>query len=669
MRNRTKPLGVVVRYLVSMSLLALGAPLACSSSPDSVPTDGRVVSTELANQLNLAPLDRIAVTVVYTFEPTPQIERALHQANTEKHKAQVAFSDAIADRGAEIQLDLQRAGIEVVRRSRMYPAIFALATKEQIEDLAGDARVLRIGLTHHQGRGTLFTDGPVTGPTNTMSYPRMTTFKTNAYSGANQSVGIVETGACALYDDHVAFHWNNVSYQDTPWSCIGDGDCGKPCGFGVDDYQQAACLDGRCVVRHATGVAGAVAATTDFGYGAYRAHLYYANKAFNPDGSAVACDDDKIDDAYSWFMANGVTTVVESWGCGLPTDADGPLQDWYAMRFDFTVVRAGGNDPQYAACPYFHNGLCVGSATSLKGYLNPNDGPHHDREEPDVVTLADDVLVPSMSDAARGANARDWWTNRARHFPEPEYAVAGSSFAAPVVAAAVALMKDACNNRQPGSLLPQLVRARIMAGAYLADPFHDGGYSTPVADCPVGGACDHKDGAGLLYGDALLDFCGYHLTGNESSSTTIDLDPFGDPGQYTAPTPTDPKYGPTKAGYGLGSVFLKTDETLREVISWNTCARYRARIEDLDEKGNPVKGNSLADFDLWLHNNTTNQWVDSVKSVSYDDNNEGFQFTAPADGTYEPIVVWKSGQVRCGTVPETVAEARVWGKYIPGPPP
>lgn len=59
----------------------------------------------------------------------------------------------------------------------------------------------------------------------------------------------------------------------------------------------------------------------------------------------------------------------------------------------------------------------------------------------------------------------------------------------------------------------------------------------------------------------------------------------------------------------------------------------------------------------------------SVTSNSYDDNNEGFQFSPEDDGDYEPIVIWKSAQPRCGSGLETVAEARVWGENIPGPPP
>lgn len=285
--------------------------------------------------------------------------------------------------------------------------------------------------------------------------------------------------------------------------------------------------------------------------------------------------------------------------------------------------------------------------------------PHHDREEPDVVTLAEHVLVPSLNDPARVSDTyHTWWTDVANHFPDPVAAVSGTSFAAPAVGAAVALLKDACNARQPGSLLPQVVVAIVKAASYLKDPSGDG-YSSGVAGCTVSGACDKKDGAGLLYGDALLDFCGHSLTGNTSTSSIVDLDPVGDPAQYTAVTPTDPKYGPTRAGFGLGSVALHSEETLREVIAWQICPTFKHKEE----------GSRVTDFDLWLYNHTTNSWVTDARSTSYDDNNEGFEFKVTSNGTYEPIVVWKSGQAQCDNGPERIAEARVWGKYIPGPPP
>ena len=52
-------------------------------------------------------------------------------------------------------------------------------------------------------------------------------------------------------------------------------------------------------------------------------------------------------------------------------DADGPLQDWYARNYDLSIVRSAGNATTGVACPFLHNGLCVGGVK-----LDKKDATH-----------------------------------------------------------------------------------------------------------------------------------------------------------------------------------------------------------------------------------------------------------------------------------------------------
>ena len=397
--------------------------------------------------------------------------------------------------------------------------------------------------------------------------------------------------------------------------------------------------------------------------GAASAELLYANGGSILNGGF--CLDSNILDRYAWLVDNGVTTVVESWACGdsVEIDADGPLQDWYARNYDLTIVRSAGDANSAVACAFLHNGLCVGGVkvdrtydSGLSSWHNPSDFPHHDREEPDLTALSGiGTEVLAMDDAALINGTRDYWVGSGS---------GGTSFAAPAVGAAVALFKDVCNGRAPGSLPEIVVRAGVMAAAYLADPAGDGGYSTPEANCvPEDPSCDKHDGAELLYGAALMDLCGFNLTGNKSTIGVVPVDPVGGRGRPPSTPPDGKCGGGAVSGLGLGAVQLNAGEKLRAVISWNTCARYRTHGE----------GNSVADIDLWLFNRSTNQWATRsngslARSASYDDNNEGFEFESAGGGNFEPYVVWNNGQQPWfSQAVEPVGFAIISGPNIPRP--
>lgn len=100
-------------------------------------------------------------------------------------------------------------------------------------------------------------------------------------------------------------------------------------------------------------------------------------------------------------------------------------------------------------------------------------------------------------------------------------------------------------------------------------------------------------------------------------------------------------------------VDLKREETYRARLAWDACT--------FGGNGSYVR----TDFDLIAVNVATQQVV--AYSASYQDNDEGFQFEVPEDGTYSIQVAWPVGSTACSGATEPVVLADVHGFYFNNP--
>jgi hypothetical protein len=406
--------------------------------------------------------------------------------------------------------------------------------------------------------------------------------------------------------------------------------------------------DAACTAVHDSFVASAVSATTGGTvWGAGAATFYVWNK-----GSSE-CTSSNEDNAYAWFVDQGVTTVVRTFGCS--TNDVGKVDDSYAQLpppKSILTSDASGNDTngcgvKCEACPDTLNSLCVGNSTAGGGSLqstsvweNP-DPTSSDREEPDLTALGEKVLMAGLGSTIDWEDSYEGFGNT------------GTSFAAPAVAALAALIQEGCKywNVQGDSVA---LRALLQTSTYTRNP--DGSrYSTqfwlPMSLMPP----DQKDGSGAIDAASAMAFCedgGDVNTAHFGGS--VDLTQGGaPPGSETGPdvgyAPED--YAAPAANDGwlyskvAGYQGVAKGDRIRASIAWNACSS---------------SGAVAVDWDLLLWNAKSHIWVYS--SQSFNNSTEGFDVEAPEAADYELWTRHPSGALACdGSTSDYLIGATVWG--------
>lgn len=687
MRSRILRVGLLALLFGGTKLVA-----GCSATPatPSATSGASGVSATLRHYLEAHPGERVPVSVFYDFRWPDGLGDLLSDSNERvRSRAQADLRKAVEQQGNALRGQVEAKGIGVVEVGTAFPAIFIEATAAQLGAIETLPRVGRLRLNVPPRGGPL--DAPLSGPPNSMSTIGIDSeFNNLGYYGLNQGIGFIEGGQCGIYDSHQAFGYSSpfsagrVTYDGPIDACdpINYAQQCASCSFlGASGAgKDFLCVNGQCVGTHATWVMSSAAASTDAMYGAAQANLFYGN---NGTGSGlVACTDQAVINEYTWFVSAGaVTTVNESWACqfdGDPSvekDSDGPIQDWFARNYQLTVVRAAGdlegNPP--VACAFIHNAICVGGYDPNTGqvatgsswvnpYLHCEPDPAGgcslppgnftniptsvcdytssttdygkkcgDREEPDVLALSVNVDTAGVDYPATNL----WGTQ------------IGTSQAAPAVAAAVALTKQACADTLGyGSIVEAKMRAMIRTAAYLQPSL--GYWTIPLEPpaCAPGSACDGKSGAGLVNSASLLDFCGINMTTNGVFEYSGRMNPGRALLQNTPALPSG-KYGGAPYGQLAHLGQINANWTVRATLSWDICASQDKASE------------SVLDYDLFLFNNTTHQYVTMQPSgkptfsATYDDNNEGFQVLITDPGDYSFMIsVLHTGALCPGTSSE-----------------
>jgi hypothetical protein len=595
------------------------------------------------------------VPVAIFLEPlaasSPVHAQLASKVRATRAQGQAALKAASAAAVAQQRPVLESLGVQVRAVGRSMPILFGSASPAVLGAIAKRAE---IGTIRLDVPGTPTRHFAYTGVPNSTSYVRSDlSFNSYGYYARNQRVGVIESADCRLYDEHEAFGWAGAPspthvVTDVPASsCSDDKDCDHCAGLDPPATSGDRCINGTCVVNHASSVAGVVTSANDGNrYGASEAQVWFANRG-RPDARVpwpvVLCNYDAIENAYGWLRDGGVTTTVEAFGCEAG-DGDGLVQDWNARNYDLIVAKSAGNDDTATepACPDTLNALCVGATNPqtdavafFSRYKNPAES---DREEPDIAAQGVNVHLVDLSGSTE-------WQYRD-----------GTSFSAPAVAAQIALLKDACGGAPGGAGAPgnggtmdePVVRAILRTAAYAVNP-QDTTYSTPV---PLGvtPTADYRDGAGIAWGWQLLDFCSRTGTGNSAEAAVKEIEPQSSPplpqgGEF--PSPKSPPGG--FRGTTVWAAPLNIGETVRATLSWDSCQW-------------PAGSNYVAtDLDLYLYNTRTHHAI--AYSASYFDNNEGFQITVPPgeDGDYELLVVHGASALPCVGFRERVGVAVVHG--------
>jgi len=682
-----------VRAGIFVLLFGAGGIIACGDSRPPFPASDSRTSATLRAYLATHPNEPAPISIFYDFQWPDGLGDLLSDPNEQvRLAAQAQLRLAVQRQGQALRTRLEADRVVVNDVGTAFPALFVHATPAQVNMLETYPGIGRLRL-NVPTTGSV-ADAPLSGPPNSMSAIQIDSkFNALGFYGLYQGIGFTEGGRCGVYDTHQAFASNSPPYADRvvydgpintcdainyPQQCASCSFSGAS-GAGQDFL----CVNGQCVGTHATWVMSSAAASTNAMYGAAQANLYYGNSGTG--AGLVACNDQAIINEYTWFTSPGVaaTTANESYTCNndgnplIEKDSDGPIQDWFSRSYQITIVRAsgdGGNDGDSKdhACPFIHNAICVGGynaatqavdtasswanpwlawnaggggfvpgsftniPTAVCDYTSSSTGfgkQCGDREEPDVLALSTNVQTAGVD-----APQTDQWG-----------AQSGTSQAAPAVAALVALMKQACAGPLGhGSMLEAQARARIRTGAYLLAPqFGYGTVPNEPPACAPGSACDQRAGAGLVNAAALLDFCGYQGTNNTPFSFRGTFTPGRIVVQNTPPVPSG-KYGGLPSGQLVHLGALVPNETIRATLAWDICVSNHDKV-----------GESVMDIDLFLYNNTTQQYVTTQPngrptfSSTYDDNNEGFQALITQSGDYSFMVGVPQSAVGClGTTSE-----------------
>lgn len=573
---------------------------------------------------------------------------------------------ATESHGHELAADLELAGLEVTKVGSTMSAIFVRGTAHQLLsvghpgdpaiDMIMESTSLRPELRHHVQAGCFGGDdksvhADCVDP-NVFHHVDQT-FNADGLFGRHQKIGVYEdVGDNTLDRFHESFQFSaGPVYSGT--------------------YSSNA-------VDHGTAVASVIlGAYRGRRCGASEATLYYPNDGVPqsfpdlnnpPNGTvtlpAVICHPDATADAYRWMESHGtpgdfdnppLAVVNESFGCIHENIAcsyadarteEGVTQDYYARYRGMMIVKAAGNqncaDERHEACPFSLNSLCVGGVDSggnmYASSSTTNPGAHdpayfEDREEPDLVAYGGQDAPFSQ-----GACAADLTTGNQGWRPWR-----GTSFAAPIVSSMVALLRERCERGLGGHFRPQDLRAGFRNAAWFGNPT-DTAYSTPRP------GWDFSDGAGLLLADdftscpvpqanpvSLRD--GDSMPKGRSPYVDNGWFPPGETQRFTQPmgfneAPADSDRVGTRVFRGE----LVEGRRVRATISWNSCA------------ANPqgtAPGRVAVDYDLFLYWRDTETYV--WASQSYDDNNEGFDYTVPIGegGDYEIFVSWPARATSC----------------------
>jgi len=330
---------------------------------------------------------------------------------------------------------------------------------------------------------------------------------------------------CRVAEDHPSFAESKFAYRAIdPIPCSSHSDCEVECGRITGDFSwvyDGKCRQGVCVNRHTTQVAGQIAAAP-FQAAQAKIHVsFVAGTSVQPSLEWFA----SADGDPNTVSQDDVLIVNMSAGYKEPSAAAGNVLDWYARFRSITIVKTAGNrglDAEARTDCLALNAICVGGVTEYGWGLQPSDRDSHrhlDRlwasstwrnpdpareiEKPDVVSLAHNVDAPDY-----GSNLR----------PKDS----GTSLAAPMVTAQLALLAQACGVVRSPAMHRAILRTSAVRNARIET--HDGSMSwlTPPAidppTCPGMGAfprypnptlgCDYRGGCGRVDSDRLVIWCG-----------------------------------------------------------------------------------------------------------------------------------------------------------------
>lgn len=516
-----------------------------------------------------APADDVLSIAVQVA--VPEIDTILAETKSD----QVAHAEAAVEERLTLAASwLAEHGFSETSRSASMPLLIGEMPAGALGDILFDGRLAAVwidDLILPEGSGEYAVD-PVA------DHGIDTTWNPTPGDYANEvPVGMIEwcgfdgpSISRALYDEHVAFTYADVTYSATASACEVDDDC---VGEEEGGCETVRCINDRCVTEHGSRVASVISATKPGNppaeSGAAKVRLFLANNA-KPNTAAG------YDSLYDRLRNFGVKTVNET-HAGIH-DFGPQVADWYARVFGMLPVQSAGRDNVYGgqACPQSANAVCVGASTDsstlqVAGHsptVNPASYP--DREEPDIMAFGGDTFVGDLVQTLDFGGTNDWSGSRE-----------GTSYSAPAVTSMVAHFRKACEPYFGSNMAHQFLRALLRTSAWAGNPDAGQRYSTPSP------SADWLDGAGWVDAPALDWWCqsgtngtggtiGINLTGGSDPNrgTTTIYDP-GDPAPQAQPMdytdPSDTGAYPRKE-YELAAMFLQVGDRIRFTISWDVCA-------------------------------------------------------------------------------------------------
>lgn len=518
---------------------------------------------------------------------------------------------------------LESQGLQVTAESMSMPMVFGRAAGQSIRQLR---RVEGVTL-HVDDAGHEFVDAAP----NSVTHPHIdVAFGQNGTAGsyaATQKIGILEGWSAPIYDSHEAFAFNSlpVSYLSPPSI--------RACGQCVPGDEVCSFSGSRCESVHTSHVASVIsAARQGQPWSSAQAQLFLHNGTAAGGGGGV-CTLSGRDAAYNAFRFAGVSVVNMSFSC-FPGAGMGQVEDYYARVFGIHTAQSDANTGSAVpppACPWTLNANCVAATTAANGFFSGWSENPGDRDEPDVVALGENVDVLDF-------NGPTTW-----------YHDSGTSFATPIIASTLALLRERCLNN--GRVLTPRAGRAILRQAGWGRNIAGWRYETPAK---TGKFDNGEDGGGYALADWAAPWCDPNTPNITLGDAAIRLSrgmpgptgnapPSGPPPQAvkegvrlqssTAPGPSDGRKYQLLASYSLSA-----GQRLRVVVTWDACATI----------GNDPPATAIPDFDVFLYTNAPPVPRYYYSSQSFDDNVEGFDVTVSDSGTYDVYLAWPIGAVGCG---------------------